>query len=205
MPIPSPRPSPIAAIVQTGEPVLRGRAQEVPPEKILTPAFQELITTMIATMRDAPGVGLAAPQIGLPLRLIVLEDRAEQLATLAEEDLRIKERIAFRTRVFVNPVLRLLGEEKATFFEGCLSVQGFVALVERSREVEISGLDENAEPRTWRVKGWPARILQHEVDHLNGTLYIDRMKPQSFATTAQATKFYAGKSVAEVCILLGIS
>ncbi len=123
---------------------------------------------------------------------------------LPEEDRRLRERTAFSTRVFVNPVLRLIGKESATFFEGCLSVDGFVALVERSREVEVTGLDQHGKEQTWRVRGWPARILQHEVDHLNGTLYIDRMKSRSFSLAANATKFYAGKPIAEICEMLDI-
>jgi len=160
---------------------------------------------MITTMREAPGVGLAAPQIGLPLRLIVLEDREEHLAKVSDADRQLRERIAFETRVFVNPVLRTIGGERVTFFEGCLSVEGYIALVERYREVTVTGLDEHGADQTWQVRGWPARILQHEVDHLNGTLYIDRMRSRSFSTVANATKFYTGKSIAEVCQLLEIA
>lgn len=166
-------------IVQTGAPVLRGRAREVSSDAIATPEFADLVKTMIETMRAAPGVGLAAPQIGVDLRVIVLEDRDELLANLTPEERAERERVLFATRVFVNPVLRHVGEERAMFFEGCLSVTGFVALVERSREVEVTGLDEHGAPQTWQVLGWPARILQHEVDHLEGTLYIDRMKTRS--------------------------
>ncbi len=191
-------------IVQAGAPVLRNRAREVLPEEIATPAFRALVQTMIETMRAAPGVGLAAPQIGVDWRVIVLEDRPELLKTLTDEEKRERERVAFPTRVFVNPVLRSIGEDRAMFFEGCLSVKGFVGLVDRSREVEVSGLDENGTPQTWTVKGWPARILQHEVDHLEGTLYIDRMKTRSFATVDQAKALYGGKSIAAVRQLLGL-
>lgn len=191
-------------IVQTGNPVLRSRAQEVPVEKIETPELQELFATMIATMRHAPGVGLAAPQIGIPWRIIVLEDRAELLVKLSPEERREREREPFATRVLVNPVLRPIGEEHVMFFEGCLSVNGYVGLVERSREVEVTGLDEHGRPQTWRVVGWPARILQHEVDHLDGTLYIDRMKTRSFATADQAKAMYAGKPIAEIRRMLGL-
>jgi peptide deformylase len=201
----SPKPPSLPPIVQTGAPVLRTRAAEIPADRIATAEFQELIELMIATMRDAPGVGLAAPQIGLPIRLIVLEDREEQLMKLPEDDRRLRERTPFLTRVFVNPVLTLLGQERVTFFEGCLSVDGFVALVERSREVSVTGLDETGALQTWQVRGWPARILQHEVDHLNGTLYIDRMLSRSFSIAANATKFYAGRSIAEVQEIVGIS
>jgi peptide deformylase len=191
-------------IVQAGAAVLRARADDVPADRITTPEFQELVKTMIATMRAAPGVGLAAPQIGIPWRVIVLEDREELVKNLTADERHERERTPFDTRVFVNPVLRHVGEEHAMFFEGCLSVKGYVALVERSREVEVTGLDEHGAPQTWHVKGWPARILQHEVDHLDGTLYIDRMKTRSFANADQAKALYAGKPIAEVRRMLGL-
>jgi peptide deformylase len=191
-------------IVQAGTPVLRARAAEVPVENIATAELQALFEVMIATMRDAPGVGLAAPQIGIPWRIIVLEDRADLLAKVSEAELREREREPFATRVFVNPVLRSIGDEQAMFFEGCLSVEGYVGLVERSREVEVTGLDEHGQPQTWRAKGWAARILQHEVDHLEGTLYVDRMKTRSFAAATEAKARYGGKPIADVRKLLGL-
>lgn len=185
-----------AEIVQTGNPVLRARAMEVPPERIPTPEFQALIATMIATMRAAPGVGLAAPQIGIPWRVIVCEDSMEN-----EE----MSRLPFPTRVFINPELTVIGTETETFFEGCLSVAGYSAIVERAKEVEVKGLDEKGHAVAWRAKGWAARILQHEVDHINGTLYIDRMKSRSFTTTEQARAYYGGRSIPEILTLLKIA
>ena len=191
-------------IVQAFAFVLRTRAEEVPIDRIKTTELQQLFETMIRTMRAAPGVGLAAPQIGIPLRVIVLEDRPELLANLSAAERNEREREPFETRIFVNPIVRPIGVETATFLEGCLSVKGYVALVERAREVEVTGHDEHASARTWRVKGWPARILQHEVDHLDGTLYIDRMKTRSFATEATAKQHYAGKTTAELRAMLGV-
>lgn len=185
-------------IVQTGAEVLRARAEEVPVEKIATPEVQELITRMVATMRVAPGVGLAAPQIGVSRRVFVVEDRAEYQATLSRAELDERERVPVPVKVFINPKLTPVGEDKVTFFEGCLSVAGFGALVERWREVEISGLDEHGQPVTWRVKGWPARILQHEFDHLEGTLYIDRMMTRSFGTLPQVKQRFSGKPIEAV-------
>ena len=192
-------------IVQTGAPVLRARAIEVDPARIKSPEFQTLISTMIATMRAAPGVGLAAPQIGIPWRVIVLEDDEALISGSSDEERGERERVAFPTRVFINPELTVIGEKTEIFFEGCLSVEGYAALVERSHEVEVSGLDENAQPQVWRVQGWPARILQHEVDHLNGMLYIDRMKTRSFTTTGKARELYSGRPIAEILKLLEIS
>jgi peptide deformylase len=194
----------LPSIVQVGAPVLRARAERVPPERIATPEFQALIATMIEAMRKAPGVGLAAPQIGVPWQVIVLEDRSELQVSLTDEERRERERVAFAPRVFVNPTLRLLGDGRATFFEGCLSVSGFAGLVERSAEVEVTGLDEHGLSQTWRVRGWPARILQHEVDHLEGTLYVDRMLTRSFSTQEQAKARFAGKPIAEIRRALGL-
>lgn len=192
-------------IVQTGAPVLRTPAQDVPVERITTPEFQALISRMVATMRAAPGVGLAAPQIGVPLRVLVMEDREELMATLTAEERAERERLPVPVRVFINPTLTPIGEEQVTFFEGCLSVAGFAGLVARFHEVEVTGLDEHGQSQTWRVKGWPARILQHEVDHLAGTLYIDRMLTRSFGTLAQVKARFGGKPIAEVQQELGVA
>jgi peptide deformylase len=207
--------APANPIVQAGDPVLRGIAKPVDPREIATPAFQALVARMIAAMRAAPGVGLAAPQLGVPLRVIVLEDNAERMKALNPLEISERGRVAFGPRVFVNPVLHVAGSDevgtdggptaKAIFFEGCLSVSGFAGLVRRFPEVEVSGLDEHGAPQTWRVRGWPARILQHEVDHLDGTLYVDRMETRSFTTQAHAKERFAGKPIAEILESLGIS
>jgi peptide deformylase len=192
-------------IVQTGAPVLRAVAQDVPPERINTPEFQKLISHMVETMRAAPGVGLAAPQIGVPWRVLVLEDREELMASLTAAERAERERVPVPVRVFINPTLTPIGEDKVTFFEGCLSVAGFAGLVERFHEVEVTGLDEHGQSQTWRVKGWPARILQHEVDHLGGTLYIDRMLTRSFGTLPQVKARFGGKPIAQVQQELGFT
>jgi peptide deformylase len=159
---------------------------------------------MVASMRAAPGVGLAAPQLGVGLRVFVVEDRTELMATLSPAELAERERVPVPLRVFVNPVVTPVGERKVTFFEGCLSVAGFAALVPRYEEVEVAGLDETAKPVSWRVRGWPARILQHEMDHLNGGLYVDRMLTRSFGTLPQVKERFAGKPIAQVLAALGL-
>lgn len=195
---PSTSDTPASPIVQTGAPVLRGRAAEVEPARIASAEIQGLIDRMIEVMRAAPGVGLAAPQIGVPLRVLVLEDSAERMAKLTPAEIAERERVVVPVRVFINPVLRPLGDDRRTFFEGCLSVDGYAALVERHAEVEVTGLDRHGAPQTMHVRGWPARILQHELDHLDGTLYIDRMLSRSFSTAEQARERFAGKPIAEV-------
>ncbi len=188
------------AIVQTGAAVLRQRAVELTRAQLATPEIQALIETMISVMRAAPGVGLAAPQIGIPMRLIVLEDSIEP----NDAENREKERAPFATRTIVNPVLRAIGGGRVMFFEGCLSVDGYAALVERDHEVEVTGLDEHGAPITWRVAGWPARILQHEVDHLDGTLYIDRMLTRTFSTFEHVRDRFAGRPISEIRAELGV-
>jgi peptide deformylase len=145
-------------------------------------------------MRKAPGVGLAAPQIGIGLSLIVLEDAEQLMSRLSPEDRAARGRVPFPLKAIANPVLRVVGDAKATFFEGCLSVNGYMALVERALEVEVEGRDERGDPVTWRVSGWPARILQHECDHLAGTLYVDRMIARTFGANAEIAARWLGQT-----------
>jgi peptide deformylase len=175
-------------IVFAGAPVLRERAREVAPAMFGTPALHALVGDMATTMRAAPGVGLAAPQIGIPLRVIVLEDETQSMSHLTEEERRARERVVFALTAIVNPVLRFVGETKVTFTEGCLSVPGYAAQVARFREVEVTGVTPDGAPYTWRVSGWPARILQHEVDHLDGKLYVDAMNTRTFSMIEPAAK-----------------
>jgi peptide deformylase len=167
-------------IVQVGEPALRKQARPLLQDEIALPEIQQLIVWMHETMRDAPGVGLAAPQIGLPLQLAVIEDRPEYSKDISAERLAERERQAVPFHVLINPQIVEQSEEQAEFFEGCLSLAGFSALVKRSRQVAVEYVDQRGEPVTIQARGWYARILQHEIDHLYGTLYIDRMLTRSF-------------------------
>ncbi len=168
-------------IVQAGHPVLRERARELTPDEIRSAETRQLIELMRETMRDAPGVGLAAPQVGVPLRIAVIEDSAE----VDDEVRTARERVPVPFHVIVNPVLRLLPGDDVTFTEGCLSVRGYVARVARARRVRVECLDEHGTPRVIDASGWYARILQHEIDHLDGTLYVDRMDTRTFADTRE--------------------
>jgi peptide deformylase len=186
------------AIVQAGHPVLRAEAAPVPAEMLGTKKLRDLVASMVEAMRKAPGVGLAAPQIGVGLSLIVLEDSEALMARLGPDERRARGRVAFPLKVIANPVLTSMGSGRATFFEGCLSVEGYMALVERDLEVEVSGVDDRGDPVRWRASGWPARILQHEVDHLRGTLYVDRMITRTFATNAEIKARWLSLSPDEV-------
>src|SRR5208283_3532374 len=133
-------------------------------------------------MRDAPGVGLAAPQVGISLQIAVIEDREEILQDLPPEELVEKDRHPVPFHVIINPKIAFSENDKISFYEGCLSVAGFSAVVPRARVVHVDYLDEQGEQRSVDATGWYARILQHEIDHLNGTLYIDRMESRTFTT-----------------------
>ncbi len=180
----------ILKIRQTGEPVLRQKARPLSAEEILDRTTQELIESMRETMHDAPGVGLAAPQVGIPVQLVVVEDQPRYLQKLSSEELAERQRSAVPFHVLINPAVTVVGSEAAEFFEGCLSVAGFTAIVARAREVRVECLNERAEPVVIDAKGWYARILQHEIDHLYGTLYIDRMDPHSFSTQDNHTRYW---------------
>jgi peptide deformylase len=169
-------------IVQTGNPVLRTVARMLSIDEIKSAATQELIAQMRDTMRAAPGVGLAAPQIGESIQLAVIEDCADYLKDVPPEKLTALQRSPVDFHVVINPKLTVIGETVLALYEGCLSVAGFVAVVPRAESVRVDCLNERAEPITITAHGWYARILQHEIDHLNGTLYIDRMQTRTFST-----------------------
>lgn len=177
-------------IVSLGEPSLRAASSELTKKQILSPTIQNLIEHMRETVRDAPGVGLAAPQVGESLQLAVIEDKAEYHKSFTELELRERGRIEVPFHVIVNPVLELLTKSSETFFEDCLSLSSFTALVPRAKQVRVRCLDHQGESRIIQASGWYARILQHEIDHLNGTLYIDRMQARSFSTLENYTRHW---------------
>jgi peptide deformylase len=193
----------ILKIRSVGEPVLRSRAKALRPEEILLPSTRDLIAAMRETMQDAPGVGLAAPQVGVSLQLAVIEDREEYSKDFSREALAERERKPVAFHVIINPVLTLESAPEIEFFEGCLSLPGFVALVPRARKVKVECLDEHGQPKVIQASGWYARILQHEIDHLSGALYVDRMRSVSLCTLDNFSRHWKGKTVAEVKKLLG--
>ncbi|CAN8293276.1 unnamed protein product [Cochlearia groenlandica] len=169
-------------VVSVGDPVLHEKAREVDPEEIGSDRIQKIIDDMVNVMRLAPGVGLAAPQIGLPLRIIVLEDTEEYISYASKDDVIAQQRLPFDLMVLVNPEIKVKSDKKAYFFEGCVSVDGFRALVERHLEVVVTGYDRGGNRIEVNASGWQARILQHECDHLDGYLYVDKMIPRTFRT-----------------------
>ena len=202
-------------IVQVGDPVLRQPARALAAEEIRSRQTRQLIDKMRQTMQDAPGVGLAAPQIGVSLQIAVIEDSEDYLEEIPDAQLTERERRPVPFHVLINPVI--LGEthaahgsrpgqdapprpsgESVIFYEGCLSLDGFTALVPRARRVRVSCLDEHGKRKTIEASGWYARILQHEIDHLNGRLYIDRMNSRSFTSLDNFSHFWKGQPIEEV-------
>lgn len=161
-------------IVQLGQPVLRKPTQPLTLEEIKSQKIQDLIESMKQAMRNAPGVGLAAPQIGVNLQLAVIEDRSEYSTNFSPEILKERGRVPVEFHVIINPILVITDPTEMLFFEGCLSITGVCRITPRAKSVRVECLDENANKKVIEATGWHARILQHEIDHLNGKLFIDR-------------------------------
>ena len=159
-------------IVTLPDPVLKRKAH---PVNKFDKTLHILLDDMVETMRDAPGVGLAAPQIGLSERIIVIEyfERDEQ------EEIEDAPR---KVWAVINPEIVKVSEEKLIGVEGCLSIPGLVGEVERHAEVQVKALNRHGKPMKIKARGWLARIFQHEIDHLNGILFTERAtrlwKPQ---------------------------
>ena len=166
----------ILPIVQMGEPVLRQRT--VPYEGQLSRrTLTKLIETMRTTMLEAPGVGLAGPQIGLGLAIAVLEDHVREGD---EDDPREIGELPFH--VIINPSYEPVGDQTRSFYEGCLSFAGYQAVRRRWLDIIARWQDEDGNRHEERLHGWPARIFQHETDHLSGEVYIDRAEIRSLSS-----------------------
>ena len=164
-------------IVTLPEKILRQKAR---PVTLFDEELQQLIDDMIETMRDAPGVGLAAPQIGRPLRLTVIETLPE----VDEEGNEIEE--SRELYVIANPEIVWTSRQMVDGIEGCLSIPGYLGEVDRHQSIRVRAQDRHGKPIKLKVSGWTARIFQHEIDHLNGVLYIDRLtEPENFWTEAE--------------------
>ncbi|MEV8599370.1 peptide deformylase [Streptomyces griseoviridis] len=164
-------------IVTAGDPVLRSAA--APFTGQLEPALlSRFVEALRVTMHAAPGVGVAAPQVGVALRIAVVEDPAP----VPDEVRAARGRVPLPFRVLVNPSYEPVGDRRAAFFEGCLSVPGWQAVVDRAAEVRLRCEDEHGRAVDEVFAGWPARIVQHETDHLDGTLYLDRAEPRSLSS-----------------------
>jgi peptide deformylase len=159
----------ILKIARSGHPVLRKVARKVEAAEIKSPAFQKIIDDMIETMREYDGIGLAAPQVHEGVRLVIIgieEGRGEDRS--------------IRVLPIVNPEITPIGRHTAEDWEGCLSLPQLRGRVVRPDRVQVKALDRKANKIEFDLEGYPARVAQHEIDHLDGVLFIDRM--ESFET-----------------------
>ncbi|MDB5175438.1 MAG: peptide deformylase [Candidatus Saccharibacteria bacterium] len=185
-------------LYQAGQPILRQSAKSVTKQQLASKHVQDVIDFMIATLRDAPGVGLAAPQVGEALRIVIIEDKVKYHDQVHPPLFKEQGRKAVALKVLVNPEIEIIDQEKLYYFEGCLSVDGYTAVVPRSRQVRVTALDRTGKPISFVAHDWLARIVQHEVDHLDGQLYIDRMISTSFMTLKNYTLLWRKALTAKI-------
>jgi peptide deformylase len=177
-------------IYQAGQPILRQKAKPVSKKALASSETQQLIDSMIETLRDVPGVGLAAPQVGQSLQICIVEDKEKYHKQVPKDVLDEQGRKAISLKVLVNPKLEIIEMQENMYFEGCLSVEGYAGAVSRANKVRVSALDRSGKPISYETTGWHARILQHEIGHLHGELYIDHMLPKSFMSIKNFTDLW---------------
>jgi peptide deformylase len=181
----------IRKIARLGHPVLRQKARDVTREEISSPEMRRLLKDMVETMHEYGGVGLAAPQVHESVRLAIIEYDSDN--GRYETDKGQPLLVVFNARV------KVLDETLSGFWEGCLSVPGMRGYVERPSKIEVNYLDERGKPHTITAEGFLATVFQHELDHLDGTLYVDKITDKSkFAFTEEYSRYHLDDSQPEV-------
>jgi peptide deformylase len=154
-------------LCRMGHPILRQKAREVPKISLKTDEISQLIQDLHDSMKFYGGIGIAAPQVGVDLSMAMIELTSQN--RYGEED-------HLPLTVFINPKIEYLTDEKQGFWEGCLSVPGLRGFVERPRRIKVSYMDLEGQQQEIKAEGFLATVLQHELDHLEGILYVDRIK-----------------------------
>jgi peptide deformylase len=173
----------IRKIARLGHPVLRQKTRDVTREEISSPEMRRLVRDMVETMHEYGGVGLAAPQVHEPVRLAILEFDADEGRYETGE--------VQPLLVVWNGRIKVLDETTSGFWEGCLSVPGLRGYVERPRKIEVSYLDERGKPQTLQADGFLATVFQHELDHLDGVLYVDKVADKTkFAFSEEYARYH---------------
>lgn len=179
----------IRKIAQIGHPILRKRAREVTEGELTSPEIQTFIDDLVETMRDANGAGLAAPQVYEPLRICAIE---------VENNPRYPYKPRIPLTILVNPVLEPIGMETFQNYEGCLSVPNLRGLVPRFAELRVCALDRHGHPVDMIARGITAGTFQHECDHLDGKLFLDRVTDTaSLSTWTEFERHHRDKFIAE--------
>lgn len=182
-------------IAHIGHPILRERSREVSPEELASREVQTFIDDLIETMRDANGAGLAAPQVHVPLRICAIE---------VNDNPRYPYKPNVPLTVLVNPVIRTIGEETFENYEGCLSVPNLRGVVDRFVEIELDALDRHGKSERRVVRGLTAGTFQHEVDHLDGKVFLDRVKDtRSLTTWAEFDRHHKSAFVERITAFVG--
>ena len=179
----------IRKIAQIGHPVLRQVARDITREDLITPATQQFIDDLVETMRDADGAGLAAIQVYEPIRIVAIEVR---------DNPRYPYKPKIPLTILVNPMLTPVGDEVFENNEGCLSVPNLRGVVKRHVHVRVKAWDRHGNPIEEEVHGLKAATYQHEVDHLNGKLFVDRADPSTFATWTEFDRHHKAAFVERV-------
>jgi len=172
----------IRKVLRMGHPILRKKARELKEKEIASPEIQRLIDDMIDTMRDYDGVGLAAPQVGESVRISVIE--------FSEDNPRYKDAGASGLEVYINPKITVTNPEQRGYWEGCLSVPGMRGLVHRPRGVRVEYLNRDGKKKSIETEGFLSTVFQHEFDHLDGILYIDRVQNSPGSTALAFNEEY---------------
>ena len=173
----------IQNILKMGHPVLRRCARELSQDEILSDKTAELISDMTETMRDANGIGLAAPQVGSSIQLAIIE--------IPEDSARYPDAPEFGFGIYINPKIKIIDPTPFGSWEGCLSVPGLRGFVERPQKIEVSYMDETANSHTIEVEGFVATVFQHEFDHLDGVLFVDKLRSSlEFSFTEEYVQYH---------------
>ena len=158
----------IQKVLRMGHPLLRQPSLPLPPEEIASDETRRLLVDMLETMQARDGIGIAAPQIGVLKRVALIG--------IEKDNPRYKDAPPYDLITVINPVIHILGNSRQSFVERCLSVPGLSGEVVRPDHIRVDYLDESGNRRSIEAKGLPATVFQHEIDHLDGILYVDRMK-----------------------------
>ncbi|XP_053595172.1 peptide deformylase, mitochondrial [Microplitis demolitor] len=181
-------------VCQIGDPVLRSAAESIELEIIRTAEFKKFVDHLIKVMRTYDGFGMSAPQIGVSSQIFVIETTKKQYNEMILEKTAGQPVEEVPLTVFINPTVKVTDFSITQYPECCASICGLMANVPRAKGIQIKALDINGDPFTWDAVGWPAKIAQHEFDHLQGKLYTDIMDRKSLSCAVwEAVNRRAGK------------